>query len=376
MIVKKVIYTTIGMINTAQPYTGIGNYAFSLFEAIKGQMDIDHVFFDTRQFTLSELTTSKNIAATSKIPLVDNNPFFYYRMQGHIPKYDLYHLTNQNISFFKVAPKVITCHDIIHEMYPASRMHLMMGKLMYKGLKDADHIITDSDATASDLQRKYGISKEKMTTIYLGIDPAVFRLYEDVSSIWSKYGLEKDKEYILHISSEQPRKNVEGIIKAFYRLKKISGRKDLVLLKAGEPQYAHDRRSIKSLIASLDLEQDVRFLGRVPTEDLARLYCIAKMFVFPSFYEGFGLPVIEAMACGCPVITSNVSSLPEVAGGACIIADPDDHQKMASYMLQLLQDDVLRSSLIHKGIDRAAQFSWERCAKQTAQVYTSVLEGI
>ncbi|WP_367343837.1 glycosyltransferase family 4 protein [Methanomethylovorans sp.] len=370
------IYTTIGMINTAQPFTGIGNYAFSLFEAIKDQVDIDHVFFDTREFTLRELTKSKDIAAARKIPFVDNNPFFYYRMQGHIPKYDIYHLTNQNISFFKVTSKIITCHDIIHEMYPASKIHLMMGKLMYKGLKDADHIITDSDATASDLQRKYAIPKENMTTIYLGIDPELFRPHGDVTSIWSKYGLEKDKEYILHISSEQPRKNVEGIIKAFYRLKKQSGRKDLVLLKAGEPQYAHDRRNIKSLITSLDLEKDVRFLGRVPNEDLAILYCIAKMFVFPSFYEGFGLPVLEAMACGCPVITSNVSSLPEVAGDACITVDPNDHQRMASYMLQLLQDDVLRSSLIQKGICRAAQFSWERCAKQTAQVYTHVLETL
>lgn len=366
----------IGMINTAQPYTGIGNYAFSLFEAIKGLVDIDHVFFDTKRYTVSELTTSENIASARRIPLVDNNPLFYYRMQRHTPKYDLYHLTNQNISFFKVAPKVITCHDIIHEMYPASRVHLMMGKMMYKGLKDAAHIITDSDATASDLQHKYGISEDKMTTIYLGIDPEMFRPHEDVSSIWSKYGLERNKEYILHISSEQPRKNIEGIIKAFYWLKKRSGRKDLVLLKAGEPQYAQDRKNIMSLIASLGLEKDVLFLGRIPTEDLARLYCIAKMFVFPSFYEGFGLPVIEAMACGCPVITSNVSSLPEVAGDACIIVDPDDHRKMGSCMLELLQDDVLRSYLIHKGIDRAAQFLWERSADETAKVYARVLEEI
>lgn len=365
---------TIGMINTAQPYTGIGNYAFSLFEAIKSLVDVDHVFFDTKNFTVRELTRSENIAIARRIPLVDNNPFFYYRMQGHIPEYDLYHLTNQNISFFKVAPKVITCHDIIHEMYPASKMHLIMGKMMYKGLKDAAHIITDSDATATDLQHKYGISKEKMTTIYLGIDPEIFIPREDVSSIWSKYGLERNKEYILHISSEQPRKNIEGIIKAFYWLKKRSGKKDLILLKVGEPQYAQDRKNIASLIASLGLEKDVLFLGRVPTEDLARLYCIAKMFVFPSFYEGFGLPVIEAMACGCPVITSNVSSLPEVAGDACIIVDPRDHQKMGSSMLELLQDDVLWNSLVHKGIDRAAIFSWDKCASETAKVYAHVLE--
>ncbi|WP_321420502.1 glycosyltransferase family 1 protein [uncultured Methanomethylovorans sp.] len=367
---------TIGMINTAQPYTGIGNYSFSLFEALKGLVDIDHVFFDSKQFTVSELTTSKQIASTRRIPIVDNNPFFYYRMQGHIPKYDLYLLTNQNISFFNVAPKVITCHDIIHEMYPASKMHQMAGKMMYKGLKNAEHIITDSDATASDLQCKYGISKEKMTTVYLGIDHEMFRPVEEVSSIWSKYNLEKDKEYILHISSEQPRKNVEGIIKAFYRLKKESGRKDLVLLKAGEPQYPQDRKNIMSLITSLGLENDIYFLGRVSNEDLIRLYCIAKMFVFPSFYEGFGLPVIEAMACGCPVITSSVSSLPEIAGNACIIVDPEDYQEMSSSMLELFQDDDLRSSLTSKGINRAAQFSWEKCANETAKVCARVLEGI
>ena len=131
-----------------------------------------------------------------------------------------------------------------------------------------------------------------------------------------------------------------------------------------------------SLISSLGLENDVRFLGRVSNEDLVRLYCIAKMFVFPSFYEGFGLPVIEAMACGCPVITSSVSSLPEIAGDACIIVDPEDYQKMSDSMLELLQDDDLRSSLINKGIDRAAQFSWGRCANETAKVCTRVLEGI
>lgn len=366
----------IGIINTSQPYTGIGNYSFSLYKRLRNNTNIEHIFFDNKKYTINNLTLNKKIAEINRLPYIDNSPLFYYRAQKNIPVYDLYHLTNQNISFFDVHPKIITCHDIIHDVYPVSKMHLLISKWMYNGLKDAAHIITDSDATAFDLQQKYNIPKDKMTTVHLGIDHDLFKPDNDTSSIYSRYNLSSDNEYIFHISSEQPRKNVDAIIKAFYRLKKQNPNKNLVLLKAGRAQYKKDRGRLTKLIKSLNLQNDIKFLDKVSNEDLVKLYSISKVFVFPSFYEGFGLPVVEAMACGTPVIASCVSSLPEVVGDAGMAVNPSSNKQIADAISKLITDEDLRRSYIKKGFVQASKFTWNKCANSTSKIYKEVLNNI
>lgn len=360
----------IGLINTSPAHTGIGNYSFSLHDKLKNQYDIDHIYFNTKKYTLENINDKTSILGkTSRIPIIDNNPFFYYRMQNKIPKFDLYHLTNQNISFFKLKPKIVTCHDIIHEVYPTTKTHFLLSKYLYKGLKDADFIITDSDSTSNDLISKYKIPLDKLKTVYLGIDHNIFKPHDNFEDIYSKYNLCESNRYIFHISSEQPRKNMDAIIKAFYKIKKMKGFDDLKLLKAGNAQYKSDRKRIVTLVNTLGLQKDVIFLNYVPIGDLPKIYSLSELFVFPSFYEGFGFPILESMACGTPVITSNVSSLPELTGDAGITINPDDVESLKKSMIDVLSNNGLKKMLIKRGLQQSSKFTWENCASETSNIY-------
>jgi glycosyltransferase involved in cell wall biosynthesis len=359
----------IGLINTSPSHTGVGNYSFSLYDKIKNSYYIDHIYLNTKQLTLENVTDKSILAKINRIPVIDNNPFIYYRMQNKIPKFDLYHLTNQNLSFLKLKPKIVTCHDIIHELYPTTKAHLLLSKYLYKGLKDADFIITDSDSTSNDLITKYKIPSNKLKTVYLGIDHSIFRFQNDLRDMYSKYNLSEEDRYIFHISSEQPRKNLDSIIKAFYKVKKIKGFENLKLLKAGNAQYKKDRKQLISLINDLELQNDVIFINYVPIEDLPKLYSLSELFVFPSFYEGFGFPILESMACGTPVITSNKSSLPELAGDAAIQINPQDTESLKNAMLKVLSDDDLKNSMSKLGLQQSSKFTWEKCASETSKIY-------
>lgn len=369
----------IGLINTSPAHTGVDNYSFSLHNKLKNKYHIEHIYFNTKKFTLENININNItsiLSKTSRIPIIDNNPFFYYRMQNKIPKFDLYHLTNQNISFFKLKPNIITCHDIIHEVYPTTKTDFLLCKYLYKGLKDADFIITDSESTSNDLISKYKISLDKLKTVYLGIDQDTFKPCDNFENIYIKYNLCESDRYIFHISSEQPRKNMDGIIKAFYKIKKIKGFEDLKLLKAGNAQYKSDRKRIVTLINNLGLQKDVIFLNYVPVEDLPKIYSLSELFVFPSFYEGFGFPILESMACGTPVITSNVSSLPELAGDAGITINPNDVESLKNIIIDILSDNELKKKLIKRGLQQSSKFTWENCASQTSKIYDLVSDKL
>ena len=363
----------IGLINTSPAHTGVGNYSFSLHDKLKNKYHIDHIYFNTKKFTLENINNRTSILSkTNRIPIIDNNPFFYYRMQNKIPKFDLYHLTNQNISFFKLKPKIVTCHDIIHEVYPTNKTHFLFSKYLYKGLKDADFIITDSESTSKDLISKYKIPLDKLKTVYLGIDHSIFKQCCHFEDVYYKYNLCESDRYIFHISSEQPRKNIDIIIKAFYKIKKMKGFNNLKLLKAGNAQYKTDRKRIVTLVNDLGLQNDVIFLNYVPIEDLPKLYSLSELFVFPSFYEGFGFPILESMACGTPVITSNVSSLPELAGEAGITINPNDEESLKNSIIDILSNNELKNKLIKCGLQQSLKFTWENCASQTSKIYDLV----
>lgn len=369
----------IGLINTGSSHTGVGNYAFSLYDKLKNNdsiNSIDHIYLNTKQLTLENVNDGSRLLKISRIPVIDNNPFIYYRMQDKLPSYDLYHLTNQNISFFKVKPKIVTCHDLIHELCPETKLQLLLSKYLYKGLKDADFIISISKSTTNDLIEKYNIPADKIKTIYHGIEHNKFKPHIDLETIYSKYNLSEKNRYIFHISSEQPRKNIEGIIEAFYKLKKIQGFENLKLLKAGNAQYKKDRERIVSLINDLGLQNDVVFLNYIPIEDLPKLYSLSELFVFPSFYEGFGFPILEAMACGTAVITSNVSSLPEIAGDGAIKINPHDTESLKNAMLNILSDENLKNFLIKSGLQQSSKFTWDKCASETSKIYDLVSNNL
>lgn len=291
------------------------------------------------------------------------------------------HLPNQHLgrygNFIKV-PYIITVHDLIRYLdlkgrgtyirRPNFRDKFYLN-LDYKGIKKATKIIAISQATKKDLMRYLKIPDEQISVVYLGVDHAIFRPSPQPSNF--------EYPYILFVGSEHPRKNLPTLLRAFKRLKEQARFKDLKLVKvgkAGGPE-ANYRGQTAQVINSLNLEGEVMFTELVSVEDLRAYYCGAECFVLPSFYEGFGFPPLESMACGCPVITSNSSSLPEVVGEAAIKISPHDVGGLVAALEGVLTDQELRKSLINKGVEQAANFSWEKAAGRTLEVYKEVEES-
>ncbi len=368
----------IALVNNHPPGTGFGNYAFEIYNELCDKCRIDHIFLNFRERKLEKITSnSRECIAKLEGLLIGHRFFFYYRIQKKIPEYDLYLIANQNLSFLKLKPKIIFCHDVIHRVYPRSPGYWLLSRLLYSGLKKAESFIVPSRSTKKDLMKFYSIPEERISVVYEGINRERFKPDSSGSSnIFQKYGLSPRHRYVLHISSETPRKNIEGLIKAFYQLKTNDEFSDVRLLKAGNPQYQRDRKRLLNLIKRVELQEDIIFLGYVPEEDLPGLYNIAELLVFPSFCEGFGLPVLEAMACGTAVITSNISSLPEVVGDAGITVDPKDIDALGEAMEKVLLDEGPRKSIISKGLERARLFSWETSAKETLKICQRVYRSL
>jgi len=290
---------------------------------------------------------------------------------------DIVHLPNHHLgrygNLLKV-PYIITVHDLIryldlkrHETFinrPNLRDRFYLN-LDYKGIKRAKRIIAISQTTKNDLMHYLNIPSERISVVYLGVDHKLFR---PVSHRIYDY------PYILFVGSEQPRKNFTGLLEAFRQLKTEPRFKDLKLVKVGRAggQEANFRRPAMEVIETLGLADEVIFTDFVPEADLPIYYSGADVFVLPSLYEGFGFPVLEAMACGCPVVTSNTTSLPEVVGEAGIMVNPYDADSLAQAIRQVLTDSELRDNMARKGLEQAKKFSWEKTAKQTLAVYNKV----
>lgn len=266
---------------------------------------------------------------------------------------------------------VITVHDLAFMLYPH---FLTKGSARYYGQIDeavrrADAIIAVSQATKRDIMRLLGIADRKITVIYEAANP-FFRpidKQEAAQRVNSRFGI--SGEFLLFVSTIEPRKNVPNLLRAFRRLLD-SYRQDIKLAVVGQKGWLFDEAF--EVVRELKLIEEVMFLGRVSTEELLWLYNSAQALVQPSIYEGFGLTPLEAMACGTPVVVSNVSSMPEAAGDAGLTVDPHDVDQMTVAMWRILDDAELRASLIEKGVKRAASFSWDKTARQTLALYHSL----
>lgn len=262
---------------------------------------------------------------------------------------------------------VTTVHDLISIVQPelqSFREKLVYNILVPKFLKEKDKIIADSYCTKNDLINRLNISEDKVKVIHLGVDER-YRVIDDdeISSIMRQYGI--DYPFILYVGTINHRKNLPLLLKSFYRSKEhLPGHKLLCIGKMG-----WNSQGTIDLINQLNLADDVKIMGYIPDEHLPYFYNASDLFVFPSFYEGFGLPPLEAMACGTPVITSNTSSLPEVVGNAAIMVDPFDVAALSSAIEQCIKNDELSGFLIKRGIARSKLFDWKNTAKNTLMVY-------
>lgn len=275
---------------------------------------------------------------------------------------------------FAPARRVATIHDVIPYIYPETSTTL--DRLIYHlwlplSVRRMDAIITDSQQSKMDLEKHLPVEPSTVKVIPAAARPAYRPLSrQEILPALQRAGLEPD--YILYVGSLEPRKNLLRLLDAYAQLRRWSTRWPLVIV--GARNFWKSSPVIEK-VEKLGLKSAVIFTGFIPEEDLPAIYNGAKLFVFPSLYEGFGLPVLEAMACGVPVITSNTSSLPEVAGQAALLIDPYAVEQLAAAMQRVLSESALAEDLRRRGLEQASQFTWERTARETVAVYESVLSS-
>lgn len=267
---------------------------------------------------------------------------------------------------------VVTIHDLIGLLHPATftrKMYLWQKVFVANAARRADRIITASEATKVDLIKLHPIDEQRITVIYHSVDEDFAPISDQgrLSATRAKYGL--PEKLVLYVGTVEPRKNLVGLAKAFAMLA-AEERKDFTLIIAGKPGWYVE--SIRDEIARLQLGEQIRFLGYVDREDLPALYNLSSLFAYPSVYEGFGFPPLEAMSCGIPVLCSNTSSFPEVVGDAAIMVDPHDVRGMSRQLGRLLSDERLRTELGRKGLTRSRQFSPQKTAEATLRVFREV----
>lgn len=307
-------------------------------------------------------------------PVVINENFTRHFMLPHRmdqDRLDLAHFPDHILPLWPLkAKKVITVHDLAFKKYP---QFYNMSKRWHKtwltpgSIKKADKIIAVSSATKGDLIDLFGTPEEKIKVIHNGI-ASIFKLLNlsnmEKEQKKKKYGF---KRLILFVGTIEPRKNLKTLIEAFDSF--VENEPDLGLIVCGKKGWLCD-----GILNEISDHKMIRYLDYVPTQELVELYNLAEIFVYPSFYEGFGFPPLEAMACGTPVITSNTSSLPEVTGDAALLVDPADSRQIAEGITRLLNDKILRDDLIQKGLRRVKTFSWKKTAEETWKLYQEVIK--
>lgn len=288
-------------------------------------------------------------------------------------KIDLLHSTDFIPPLRSPIPTVITVHDLAFLHWPH---FLTADSAAYYGQIDravhvTDHVIVPSQSTKTDLIGQFGVPEHKVSVIYEAANPLFKPLPQGdtASEISTKYKL--PERYILFVGTIEPRKNVDGLLRAYSHLREKYAVDDVGLVIRGNYGWLYEETM--TVLEELNLGSTVTFIGHLPDDELWQLYAGAQCLVHAAHYEGFGLPPLEAMACGTPTIVSNVSSLPEVVGDAALLVDPNDAEEIAVAIHRLLSDDDLCDELRSKGLQRAECFSWTIAAEQTLSIYRKVL---
>ncbi len=358
-------------------FTGIGRYNAELIKHILTiDEDNTYVLFMNEPEYSSVVFTQPNVEKV----LVGARHYSLGEQLGfwnklNTAKLDLMHFTHFNNPILYRGKQVVTIHDLTLSYFPGKKMTSPLHRLGYNMsiksvTKKAATIISISDNTSSDLEKLLHISKEKIVKIYEGASDS-FSLIVDqqrLDSTRKKYNLEKP--FFIYAGVWRDHKNVVGMIKAFKKVRDQGLDMDLVITGRKDGVY----QEVPNIVVELGLEEYVHFVGLVPEEDLVSLYNLANTYVFPSFYEGFGLPALEAYAVELPVAASNTSCLPEICADGAAYFDPNNIEEMAQVMTTVATNEDLRRTLIANGTKQLKKFSWETMAAETHQVYIEAIE--
>lgn len=375
---------------------GLGRYAESLARELVAQLGSRLAFFYNREAGIEPLTDLEHVPGRTVSLgykpwrlLVWAGQLAHVGFNRLLPDAELFHATEHLLLPLRGIPTVLTVHDLIFRRYPQhhkplNRWYLNLTMPLF--CRRADHIIAVSQQSKRDVMAAYGVPANKITVIYEAADPC-FRPQppERVAAVRSRYGL--PERYLLFVGTIEPRKNLGRLLIAFERLRAENLTDALVIV--GKRGWLYD--DFFGRLEQSPARQAVLFPGFVPDADLPAIYAGAQALAFPSEFEGFGLPVLEAMACGTPVVCSNTASLPEIVGGlqeesglasighggeaAALLCDPLDADALTAALRRVLTDRDLAEALQKRGLVQASRFSWPRAAAETIAVYRQAAAG-
>ena len=365
----------------ATPKSGIGHYTYELARSIAALLPSDRLELVApvpidlvAQHPDSELPT--NLRAVH-VPL---NPLrrrwwtlglpLYARRNG----FALFHGTNYNVPLWNPCPTVVTIHDLSLLLYPNTHQEHLVARARRRlpvMTRQATRIVTDSESVKREICEHLKVPPERVTAVALA-PREVFRPISGVEAREVRQRFRLPDEFILFVGTVEPRKNLLTLVRAFEELLRTTDLKPQLVI-AGQRGWMNDE--LFALIERASLRDHVMFLGYVTDEDLRALYSSCRVAVYPSLYEGFGLPPLEAMACGAPVITSRIPVIMETSAHAARLINPTDRQELTAALVELLRDADARTQLARAGLTRAAEYTWERTAKQTLAVYEEALSS-
>jgi len=371
--VSKVNHYVIDGRTATDHFPGIGRYVVNLSQALS------QISPDRSISLLHAASASSTRLSLPALPRIECSVSpFSIRQQWIVPgklrraQATLYHSPYYLMPYVPGIPAVLTCYDLIPLIYP--QYFSLLKRLVYwvahtLAFKTARMILTISQTTKDDLIYYFHLDPKRIIVTPLAADPHFQpQSHDRIAALRQKFAL--PEQYILYFGSNKPHKNLLYLVKAFaqFRIQNPKSKTRLVIAGHWDERYP----DAKKLTHESGLKDQIIFIGPVEESDLPALYSGATLFVFPSLYEGFGLPVVEAMACGVPVVCSNTSSLPEIAGDAALLVDPFDVNTLAVTMGRALTEEGLRRKMREKGLEQAERFSWERTGRETLEVYLGV----
>jgi len=359
------------------PLTGVGQYTSQLiryFNLLSPENDYIYYYgYFTKRLLHGNKQTWELKNVLWKIPIAK---YGIRRVKDifsgfHFKDFDLYFEPNFIPLNIRAKKLVTTVHDfsvkLFPETHPKDRVEYF-SRYFLTNIIRSDRVLTDSAYVRDEAKSFLHLPDEMITPIHLGVEHEVFQIYDQESLELSRRELKLPDRFILFVGTREPRKNLDGLLRAYLALPRhVRDEFKLVLVGPQGWENDVDERMVH------EVGKSIVNLGYIETQQLAYVYNLASLFVFPSLYEGFGLPPLEAMACGCPVVVSKEASLPEVCGDAAYYVDPKDVDSIAEGMSRVLGDETLRKSLIARGVERAKLFSWEKTARKTLDVFEEVM---